>query len=455
MNEVNDIQALRKHKNFIIKCIAVLIISATVFALSLSGIVNIVSSPQDKTPQKEQSSSEDKPQSGSDEKEEEKIKKVASATVVNTGDILIHNPVLAGAKKSDGSYDFSKLFKQAAPYFKKADLAVANLEVSLGGTQSGSYVGYPAFNTPDELIDDLKVAGVNMLLTANNHCYDTGIFGLQRTVQVLKEKGVPYTGTRESDTEPKFIVKDVNGIKIGMACYTYATSPSSGRLAINGATIKTEANALINTFCYDKLDAFYTEAQQVMTDMKAQGAECTVFYMHWGNEYKLYPNEYQKTMAQKLCDMGVDVIVGGHPHVIQPIDLLYAQGSEHTTVCLYSMGNAVSNQRREELTGLCTTGHTEDGLLFSYTFDKYSDGSVVLSGVDVIPLWVNKVGSRYNADYTMYPLEKADDGAQKYGLSGNAAALSKESYGRTKDILAQGLTKCQQALGCTVRFAEN
>ena len=110
MNEVNDIQALRKHKNFIIKCIAVLIISATVFALSLSGIVNIVSSPQDKAPQKEQSSSEDKPQSGSAEKEEEKIKKVASATVVNTGDILIHNPVLAGAKKSDGSYDFSKLF---------------------------------------------------------------------------------------------------------------------------------------------------------------------------------------------------------------------------------------------------------------------------------------------------------------------------------------------------------
>ena len=443
-------QMNKKHQGFIVKCIAVIIVSAIVFIASVSGIVDIVSSPKTDSPNKDKSSAVSDSSS-----KQEKIKKIASATVVNTGDILIHNPVLAGAEKSDGSYDFSLLFKEVAPIFKEADLAVANLEVSLGGTQSGSYKGYPAFNTPDELIDNLKDAGVSLLLTANNHCYDTGLFGLKRTVQVLKEKNIPYTGTRENDTEPKFLVKDVNGIKIGMACYTYCSVPTQGRIAINGATIKTEANSLINTFSYEQLDAFYSEVQQILSDMKAQGADCTVFYMHWGNEYKLSPNEHQKTMAQKLCNMGIDVIVGGHPHVIQPVSLLRAEGGEHTTVCLYSMGNAVSNQRREELTGLCTTGHTEDGLLFSYTFDKYSDGTVTLSSVDVIPIWVNKTGSRYNADYTMYPLENANDGAQKYGLAGNAASLSKESYTRTEAILKAGLTECQTALGCKIRFADN
>ena len=175
--------------------------------------------------------------------------------------------------------------------------------------------------------------------------------------------------------------------------------------------------------------------------------------MHWGNEYETTPNTWQKTIAQKLCNMGVDVIVGAHPHVIQPIELLYAEGGEHTTVCLYSMGNSISNQRIEEMGSDCPTGHSEDGVLFSYTFEKLPDGSVVLSSVDIIPTWVDRYGSRGDYDYTMYPLENADM-ADSYGLDSTTANKARASFERTKKIVAKGLTECQQHLGCDIRFAE-
>ena len=373
---------------------------------------------------------------------------VSSATVINTGDILIHNPVLAGALQSDGNYDFSGLYTPLKKYFDKADLVVANLEVTLGGTQSGSYKGYPAFNIPDSVIDAVKSEGVDMLLTANNHSYDTGLYGFKRTVQVLKDKKIAYTGTRETADEARYLVKNVNGVKIGMINYTYENNAPEGRKSLNGNIIATEANDLINSFSYNKIDAFYTDAENMINSMKADGADCVVFYMHWGEEYQLKENTWQQSIAQKLCNLGVDVIVGGHPHVIQPVDLLYAEGGEHTTVCLYSMGNSISNQRLLELSNLSPKGHTEDGLLFSFTFDKYSDGTVNLSAVDIIPCWVSKTGSRYNAKYQLHPLESENSYKD---LNFSDTTLS-GSYLRTKETVAAGLTECQEYLGCEVRF---
>ena len=434
--------AIKRHRKFVAVCLAVIVVALSVSVFSIAKTIKILDEEAPSSSSSEQT-----------ESQEEKVKKIASVTVVNTGDVLIHNPVLYGAEKASGEYDFSSLFKPVSSYFKAADLSVINLEVTLGGTESGKYNGYPAFNTPDTVIDALKDAGINMLLTANNHCYDTGLFGLKRTVKVLKEKNIEYIGTREEDTEPTYIIKNVNGIKLGMACYTYSSITDTGRVAINGATLKPEAEPLVNTFSYNKLEEFYSTVQQTLSEMKDKGADCTVFYIHWGDEYRLKPNENQKSMAQRLCNLGVDVIVGGHPHVVEPIELLRSEGGDHTTVCLYSMGNAVSNQRREEMTGLSNQGHTEDGVLFYYTFDKYSDGTTVLASVDIIPTWVQKTGSRYSAQYSVYALENAQDGIEKLSL-GSDLDSAKKSYERTKEIIAKGLTECQQALGCKVRFDE-
>ena len=147
-----------------------------------------------------------------------------TATVLSTGDIMVHSTQLDGAKVSDDKYDFSAFFKEAAPYFKKADLSVANLEVTFGSRQSGPYSGFPAFNTPDSLADVIKASGLNLLITSNNHSYDTGLFGLKRTAQVLKEKGIEFTGTKENADEPSYIVKEINNINIGVINYTYETT---------------------------------------------------------------------------------------------------------------------------------------------------------------------------------------------------------------------------------------
>lgn len=377
---------------------------------------------------------------------------IAEATVVNTGDIILHSTVLDGAKTSDGNYDFSAFFTSAQSYFKSADLATANLEVTLGGTESGAFSGYPAFNAPDILLDTIKNSGINFLTTANNHCYDTGLFGLKRTAQQLKANGIEFIGTKEIESDPTYIVKDINGIKIGMVTYTYENSSAVGQKSINGNIVKPEANNLINSFNYDRIDEFYVEAQSVITAMQGAGAEAVVFYMHWGEEYQLTANTWQKSIAQKLCNMGVDVIVGGHPHVVQPIELIYSEDSQNTTVCIYSMGNAISNQR-QELMDSCPSGHTEDGMLFYYTFQKYGDGTVELSGVDIIPIWVNKYRGGSGYQYTMYPLENIDM-ANSYGFDSTALSKAQKSFERTKQIVAAGLYECQQYLGCDIRFEQ-
>lgn len=440
----------KRQKAIIRRRIFVTVLSLLLVAVLalLAFIISSVADGQENANSDIQSESQSSNQSSNDSSKEddksqlEPLEKQITATVLNTGDVLIHDNILWGAEQKDGSYDFSKLFKEANSYIKSADYAVANLEVTLGGTEAGKYRGYPGFNSPDSLLDYLKSDGFDMLLTANNHCLDTGLAGLKRTVQQLKAKDFDFLGTKETTSDPTYIVKNINGIKIGMVSYTYGTNSSASGAA-----------ELINYFSSANLPSFYNEAQSVIDGMKNDGAEAIVFYMHWGNEYHTKPNTYQKSVAQKLCNMGVDVIVGGHPHVLQPIELIHSEDSQNTTVCLYSTGNAISNQRISEMTGLCETGHTEDGVLFSYTFTKDNDGDVSLTAVDIIPTWVDRYGSAGNYQYTMYPLENAAM-AESYGLDGATVQKAKASYERTKAIMQKGLTECQEHLGCEIRFAE-
>lgn len=427
----------------------------TTCALSLVGIIALsVFVISSLIPDNNDISSSSAPET-SDSSEDKTPKLISSAEVISTGDIMVHSTQLDGAKTADGGYDFSAFFKETSKYYKKYDLAVANLEVTFGGTESGKFSGYPAFNSPDILADNIKKAGINLLLTTNNHSYDTGLFGLKRTVQILKERKIGFLGTKETESDPSFLVKDINGIKIGMASFSYETPGSDqNRKYLNGNVISADANNLINTFSYQHINDFYAEAENVIRDMKNQGAEFIVFYMHWGEEYQLSANTWQKSIAQKLSNLGVQMILGGHPHVIQPIDLIHSEDGQTDTICLYSMGNAVSNQRQEIMNPECTTGHTEDGLMFTYKLEKYSNGDIILSEIDVIPTWVDRYRGGSGYQYTIYPLENADDGSAKFGLTGTAATKSNASYNRTKALLKDGLTKCQQHIGCDITFKD-
>ncbi len=381
---------------------------------------------------------------------------VTTATIGSMGDLLMHMPIFDYAQyraqcgNADGTYDFTTVFQYLKDYVTPLDYAVANLETTLCGLDNGySYSGYPNFNCPDEIVEYVKDAGFDMLLTANNHSYDTSLVGYKRTLEVVREAGLETLGTMLSADEAKYSIQEINGIKIGMICYTYANyATAEGLPSLNGNSPVSEAG-ITNYFTYDNLSGFYTELEGYLNEMKQAGAEATILYIHWGTEYQLTPSDTQASMAQSLCDLGIDVIIGGHPHVVQPMDLLTSTVDDsHKTVILYSMGNAVSNQRLGFTTAI-QTAHTEDGVLFSVTFEKYSDGTVYLSGVEVLPTWVNKfTNSSSRVEYNILPLDEScqDQWQTSYSLTDSMYQSAVNSYQRTMNLVGEGLSDCQSWL---------
>lgn len=371
------------------------------------------------------------------------VTKESTFTLSATGDLLMHLTVV-NATAVEGGYDFAPIFTFFKDYVQAADLAAANLETTLAGLGNGyKYSGYPRFNCPDDIVTGAKNAGFDLLLTANNHAYDTSTTGLTRTVDVIKEKGLLYLGTKDTADEPDFMMAEQGGIRLGLMCYTYETNSEPDKKAPNGLTMKTADAPLMNTFDYTNLEMFYQQIRQSLAQMKQQGANASVLFIHWGNEYQTKQNAKQTEIAQALCDLGVDVIIGGHPHVVQPVDLLTSTKDEnHKTVCLYSMGNAVSNQRRANMN--LKTGHTEDGVLFSVTFARYTDGTVILESADLLPTWVNmdihpETGKKA---YMILPLDRAiEDWKTAFSLSDNTLKHAEASYERTVKITGDGMTK--------------
>ena len=369
------------------------------------------------------------------------IVKETTATIGATGDILLHDLVIrSGYDKQTGTYNYDDIFTFFQEYASKVDYAVANLEVTLCGDDNGySYKGYPCFNSPDAIVDALKNAGFDMLLTANNHAYDTGNVGFHRTQQVIADKGLSHIGTRPSEEDKPYTVVDVNGIRVGMINYTYCTGLSAeGKVALNGIGLSLDNSKLVNVFHYQQLDTFYAQLQSQVDAMRDEGAEALVIYIHWGDEYQIKHNAKQEKIAQQLCNMGFDVIVGNHAHVPQDTQLLTSQVDEnHKTACLYSTGNAISNIYGNNTFPV----QTEDGMLFTFTFAKYSDGTVVVESVDILPTWVYRY---YNDDgvckFKIFTMDDSvKDWQEQMDLSDSQLKSCQASYDRTMDIVGEGL----------------
>ena len=382
---------------------------------------------------------------------------VSTATILSTGDLLMHGQLITDARQDDGSYDFNYIFPYITEYVTAADYAVANLETTLAGTAK-PYQGNPMFNCPDAIADAAKAAGFDMLLTASNHSYDSQQAGFERTIRTVREKGLANLGTMLSADEPKYLVQNINGINIGMIAYTYEDSIGpSNPPALNYNSMQSGGYDLINCFRHADPSSLYDHLETQMQLMKAEGAEAIVVYLHWGQEYLLEANASQKEIAQRLCDLGVDVIIGGHPHVVEPVELLESSlDPNHRTVCLYSMGNAVSNQRLGEISRI-PTAHTEDGVLFSITFSKYSDGTVYLEDVNLMPTWVRAIDANGNTvvrrsatirRYEILPLDdtRRDQWAELFGINESTLAQCNESWQRTMDITGAGMNQVKDYL---------
>lgn len=364
-------------------------------------------------------------------------KVVSKATIGSTGDIILHVPILDAHATGDGEYDFSYVFSNVAPVYEQPDLMFANLEVTLGGPESGEYTGYPGFNSPDAIVPALKNAGVDVCLTANNHANDTGYYGMMRTLDVLDEYGMEHLGSRKTVDEPYLMVKDLGGIRLGMLCYTYDTREyTEGEKSLNFNYLSDEGVEKIATFNYNNLDEFYADVQKQLDNMDMLNVDASVIFIHWGAEYQDDPNAQQQEIAQHLCEMGVDVIIGGHPHVIQQFDTLISS-SGHETICLYSMGNELSNQRAEIMDEDGNRGYTEDGLVMQVAFEKLNNGKVRISGVDITPTWVELD----NTGYQIIGL-KADTDPYSWGAGNTDAAIA--SYNRTLGRVGDGYIRFRE-----------
>ena len=355
------------------------------------------------------------------------------ATILSAGDIIAHMAQIkyAGAA-GNGSYDFSNTFKYIKNIVSSADLAVVNFETTLGGPEL-EYSGFPSFNAPDSLLDAIRGAGFDMMLFANNHCYDTNIAGYLRTQEQFDSHGLDYIGAKKDPSDKAYKVVDVNGIKVGM--FNYADDLSGGnteRRTINGKAIKNGDLPYLNLYNLSLLDELYSEVDSIIADMKQEGADIIIAYMHWGSEYHIEHNKNQTKVAQALCDRGVDVIIGGHPHVIEEAEVLTSSSdSSHRTLCFYSLGNFVSNQNRRSLGDTENKNYTEAGLIVNLTIRKYSTGEVMIARAEEIPTFVH----RYSAPNGFYaheivPLADALASPSDYGLkaSGHGESDAREMY---------------------------
>lgn len=370
------------------------------------------------------------------------VVEIARAKFAVAGDIMLHMPIVR-TNQTESGYNFDEVFAYVRSYIERADYAVANLDTTLSGTDSGQeYTGAPNFNSPDAIAASAKNIGFEMLLTGNEHCYDYGTAGLKRTLSVLKSYQLETLGTLQSKDESRHVIKNVGGVNVGMLCYTFAGIDDSGdRLTLNSLTTDSAAAGLINAFDYDKLSRFYTEIEGQIATMRTGGADAIVIYIHWGDEYSLNVSDGQKAIAQKLCDLGVDVIVGSHPHVVQPIDLLTSSvDPDHRTVCMYSTGSFLSNLRVD--TTPMSTSHCEDSAILNFTLTKYSDGTVRVSAVSLLPTWVMVRGTGAGRDFFVLPLDQSiTDWQSAFDLTSEQLSEAKNSSSRTMAIVTPGLNE--------------
>ena len=282
---------------------------------------------------------------------------IDSISIYFAGDIMQHEAQLKAALRADGTYDYTGCFTQVTPEIEAADIAVCNFETTLGGAP---YSGYPQFCSPDELAAAVRDAGFDIFLTANNHCLDRRTRGLVRTLDVLDSLGIPHLGTyrdlAERDSLYPYIIER-NSMRIALLNYTYAT---------NG--IPVAAPCIVNYIDTTQIKADVIRARQLHAD-------CIIACMHWGTEYRLEPDKSQKMLEEWLYSIGVDHIIGGHPHVVQPVRTLPHRYHAGTSLTVWSLGNYISNM---------SAPHTFQGLAVTTRLIKI--GNITkLRGYDIHP----------------------------------------------------------------------
>ncbi len=287
-----------------------------------------------------------------------------SVSLLFVGDIMQHESQMKAAyNPALDNYSYTSSFEFVKPILAAADVTIGNLELTLGGKP---YTGYPQFSAPDELLHAIREAGFDVLVTANNHSVDRGRGGLERTIRLLDSMGIQHTGTFRDTLEwlnDHPLVIQQKGIRLSLLNYTYGT---------NGISVR--APNLVNQIDTLRIGLDLQKA-------KAQGTDASIVFFHWGVEYINTPNEVQKKLAAFCLRMGAKIVIGSHPHVIQPMEW----NKQTDQIVVYSLGNFISGQR---------TRYRNGGAMFHLELRKIikADGTSLLSVSDAAYslVWVNR-----------------------------------------------------------------
>lgn len=343
-----------------------------------------------------------------------------SVTIRAIGDVIIMEEMLETAAIDEDAklYDFSPLFSMASGVMSDADWTIINIEATLREGKYG-YSGYPQFSTPHSILQDLKNVGVDMLTMCNNHALDGYFDGLKLSLDYADEAGLAHVGGYRSQAEydtPE--IYDLNGIQVGMLNYTES---------LNSMDKHSDEEATI----YGLRTMKKADYAGDIAKLRSAGAEAVVVFMHWGEEYVRYPEASTESTAKKLIAAGADIVVGGHPHVVQPAEYVTAtaaDGASRTGLVLYSMGNFISNHRHENVP------HTDNGVILEFTLTDNGSGGIDVVNPCVIPVYVWQMGTEGNYDYRVLPSGQYLDNPPA-GMSAGEYARMQESWNQTVDLM--------------------
>ena len=298
-----------------------------------------------------------------------------TVTICVLGDVMMHTAQIENARRSDNRYDFTSYFKHIRDRIERADLAIANMEFTLAGEP---YSGYPAFSAPDCYADYLAECGFDIFLTANNHIFDKGSTGAERTLEKYRElgksHGIRYCGLASdlNDKERTYpLTINVKGINIALVNFTYGTNL--------GADMH-----------WPKVNYMNEKIGLKRALDKASGTDFTLVLPHWGNEYELTHSVTQRETAEWLIKNGADMIVGAHPHVVQDCEKI---DGVHIA---YSLGNAVSNM---------SAADTQIGLMAEIRLVREYNGDITVLPVKFTWIWCSRPGG-YGNSYTVLPVKE-------------------------------------------------
>jgi poly-gamma-glutamate synthesis protein (capsule biosynthesis protein) len=330
-------------------------------------------------------------------------------TLMFIGDVMSHTPQVDAARLPDGTYDYAPCYRFLAPYIASADICIANMEVPLAGAP---YTGYPQFSCPDQMMSQLFDAGVDVFLTANNHTCDKGAKGIRRTIQVMDSLRIPHVGTYldSADFQQRNpLIVEKNGFRIAVLNYTYGT---------NGIPAP-------NPYIVNLLDS--AAIARDVARARELKADYIVVMPHWGIEYARKQNKEQSGYAHYMYECGADMVIGGHPHVVQPITL--ENKNEYGVaqrVTAYSLGNFVSNQRKR---------YTDGGIIVKCEIVLDTNGTVHVTDYEYLPYWVYKGYCQGKYQYHILPTKHAVENCAYYNVHGADSVALNLFYNDTKSLI--------------------